>query len=67
VENYLTNHTVGEGVDDIRVGDIGELTSLLGEVLNVLSQGLIGPLLVVTLVPRVVEPGVHALKVPNEG
>jgi len=41
VDEHLASSAAGEGVDDIGVLDIGMLIFLLGEVLNVLSEGLI--------------------------
>jgi hypothetical protein len=67
VDERLTSHAVVEGVDDIGVGDIGELILLLGEALDVLPKGLIGPLLAITRVLRCAGPSVRTLEVPNEG
>jgi hypothetical protein len=51
VDEYLTGHAADEGIDHIGIGDVGKLIALLGEVLDVLSEGLISPLLVVADVP----------------
>jgi hypothetical protein len=48
------------------VGDAGELVALLEETLDVLPEGLIGPLPVVAEVPRVARPSVHTLEVADE-
>ena len=39
------------GIDHVGVGDVGELIALLGEVLDVLLEGLISPLLAVVEIP----------------
>jgi hypothetical protein len=62
----LTSRAAGEGIDDIGVTDIEELVLLLGEVLDVLAEGLIGPLPAIVLVPRVTGPSVCTLKVLDE-
>ena len=53
---------VGEGVSDV-----GELVVLLGETLDVLPQGLVGPLPVVLEVPSVPRLSVRTLEVVDEG
>ena len=45
VDERLTSHAADEGIDHISVDDVWELIALLGEALNVLLEGLIGPLL----------------------
>ena len=40
-----------EGVNDVGVSDVGELIALLGEMLDVLLEGLVGPLPAVTEIP----------------
>jgi hypothetical protein len=67
VDKLLAGHATEEGVDHIDVGDVGELIVLLGEALNVLAEGLIGPLLAVVEVPGVHGMGVGPLEVANEG
>jgi hypothetical protein len=47
VDERLAGRATDEGVDHISVSDVWELIALLGEALNVLSEDLIGPLLVV--------------------
>ena len=66
VDKSLAGCAVDEGVDHVGVGNVGELVVLLGEALDVLSVGLIGPLSIVAEVPRVLEPGVRALEVPDK-
>ena len=44
MDECLTGHAAGEGVDHVGVGDVGELIVLFEEMLNVLLEGLIGPL-----------------------
>ena len=47
VDECLTGHAIDEGVDHVDVSDVGELIALLGEALNVLLKGIIGPLPIV--------------------
>jgi hypothetical protein len=48
VDERLTGRAAAdEGVDHVGIGDVGELIVLLGEALDVLSKGLVGPLLAV--------------------
>ena len=51
MDEGLTGHAIDEGIDDIGVGDVGELIVLLGEALDVLLEGLVGPLPIVVEVP----------------
>ena len=51
MDEGLIGHAIDEGIDDIGIGDVGKLITLLGEALDVLPKGLIGPLLVVVDVP----------------
>ena len=51
VDKHLTGRATDEGVDHVGVGDVWELIALLGEVLNVLPEGLVGPLLAVVEIP----------------
>ena len=51
MDKRLVGHAADEGVDDVGVIDVGELISLLGETLNVLLEGLVGPLSTVVEVP----------------
>ena len=51
MDESLAGHVIDEGVDYIGIGDVGELVVLLGEVLDVLPEGLIGPLPIVVEVP----------------
>jgi hypothetical protein len=66
VDKHLSGCAVDEGVDDIGVDDVRELVALLGETLDVLLEGLVGPLHVVVEVPRVLRPSVRTLKVADE-
>ena len=66
VDKCLAGHAVDEGIDDVGIGDVGELIALLGETLDVLSKGLVGPLPVVAEVPRVPRPSVLTLQVADE-
>jgi hypothetical protein len=51
VDEGLVGCATDEGIDHVSIGDVGELVALLGEALDVLSKGLVGPLLVVAKVP----------------
>ena len=58
--------TLEEGVDDLDVGDAGELGALLGEAPHVVAQGLIGLLPTPFEVPGVPRAHVSALEVAHE-
>jgi hypothetical protein len=47
MDKRLAGHATDEGIDHVSVGDVGELVALLGEALDVLLEGLIGPLPIV--------------------
>ena len=66
VDEHLVGHAIDEGVDDVGVGDVGELIALLGKMLDVLPEGLVGPLPVVAEVPQVPRLSVRTLEVANE-
>ena len=51
VDERLAGHAVDEGVDHVGIDDVGELIALLGEILDVLPEGLIGPLPIIAEVP----------------
>ena len=51
VDEHLTGCAADEGVDHVGVGDVGELIVLLRDTLDVLLEGLIGPLPIVIEVP----------------
>ena len=51
MDECLAGHVADEGVDDVDVGDVGELIALLGEMLDVLLEDLIRPLPIVTEIP----------------
>ena len=55
VDERLAGCAANEGVDHVGVGDVWELIALLGEALNVLLEGLIGPLLAVVDIPGVLQ------------
>ena len=55
-----------EGVDDLDVGDAGELGALLGEASHVVAQGLVGLLATPFEVPGVPRAYVGALEVAHE-
>jgi hypothetical protein len=66
VDKRLAGHVVDEGIDHIGVSDVRELIALLGEALNVLLEGLVGPLPTVVEIPRVPRVGVGTLEVVDE-
>ena len=66
VDERLVGCAADEGVDHVDIGDVRELIALLGEALNVLLEGLIGPLLAVVEIPGVPRVGVGTLEVANE-
>ena len=51
VDERLAGRAIDEGIDDIGVGDVGELVALLGEMLDVLREGLVEPLPAVVEIP----------------
>ena len=51
MDECLIGHATYEGVDDVGVGDVGVLVALLGETLDVLLEGLVGPLPTVAEIP----------------
>jgi hypothetical protein len=51
VDECLACHAMDEGVDHIGVSDVGEHIALLGEVLDVLPEGLVSPLPAIAEVP----------------
>ena len=66
MDECLTGHAIDEGIDHVSVDDVWELIALLGEALNVLLEGLIGPLLAIVEIPGVPWVGVGTLKVADE-
>ena len=58
--------TLEEGVDDLDVGDAGELGALLGEAPPVVAQGLVGLLSTPFEVPGVPRAHVCALEIAHE-
>ena len=67
VDEHLAGCATDEGIDHFGIDDVGELVALLGEALDVVPEGLVGPLPTVAEVPRVFETGVRALEVPSKG
>ena len=66
VDEHLVGHAIDEGVDHVGIGDVRELIALLGEALNVLPEGLIGPLLAVVEFLGVRRASVGTLQVADE-
>ena len=66
MDERLIGCVVDEGIGDISVGDVGELIALLGETLDVLPEGLVGPLPVVAEVPQVAELSVRTVEVADK-
>src|SRR6185436_15329466 len=58
--------TLDEGVDDLDMGDAGELGALLGEASHVVTQGLAGLLATPFEVPGVPRAHVRALEIAHE-
>jgi hypothetical protein len=51
MDECLASRAADEGVDDVSIGDAGELIALLRETLDVLPEGLVGPLPAVAKIP----------------
>ena len=66
MDERLAGRAVDEGVDHVGVGDVWELIALLGEALNVLLEGLVGPLPIVAEIPGVPQAGVGTLELAGE-
>ena len=66
MDERFAGRAADEGIDHVSIGDVGELVALLGEVLDVLLEGLVGPLPVVAEVPCVPKPSVCTLEVTDE-
>ena len=66
VNQRFIGHAIDEGIDCLGVGDVGKLIVLFGEALDVLPEGLIGPLPAIAEVPGVTRAGVGTLEVVDE-
>jgi hypothetical protein len=66
VDERLAASVVDEGIDHVGIANVRELIALLGEALNVLLEGLVGPLLAVAKVPGVPWAVVGTLEVADE-
>ena len=66
MDERLAGHAADEGVDHISVGDVWDLNALLREALNVLLEGLVGPLPVVVEILGVHWAGIGTLEVADE-
>jgi hypothetical protein len=66
MDKHLAGCAAGEGIDHVGIDDVWELIVLLGEVLDVLPEGLVSPLHAIMQVPFVFKPGVRTLEVTNE-
>ena len=66
MDECFAGRAADEGNDHVGVGDVGELVALLGETLDVLPEGLVGPLPIVAEVPRVPKSSICTLEVTNE-
>ena len=66
VDKNLVGHAIDKGIDHISIHDVGELIVLLGEALDVLLKGLVGPLPIGVEVPCVLGLCVHTLEVSDE-
>ncbi|XP_066350383.1 uncharacterized protein [Miscanthus floridulus] len=67
MDEHLTSGAACEGIDDVRIRDIGEFIVLLREALDVLAEGLARPLPSIMQIPRVTRSNVGTLEVTNEG
>ena len=66
VDERLAGRAADEGIDHVSVSDVQELIAFLGEALNVLPEGHVGPLLVVAEILGVPQAGVGTLEVADE-
>ena len=66
VHQVPARHAFEEGVDDLDVGDAGELGALLGEAPHVVTQGFAGLLTTPFEVPGVPRAHVRALEIAHE-
>ena len=66
MDECLIGHAINEGFDYVGVGDVREPIALLGEALNVLQEGHIGPLPTVAEVLGLSKVGVGTLEVADE-
>ena len=66
VHQVPARRALKEGVDDLDVGDAGELGALLGEAPHIVAQGLVGLLSTPFEVPGLPRAHVCALKVAHE-
>ena len=66
VHQVPTHRTLEESVDDLDVGDVGELGALLGEAPHVVAQGLVGLLETPFGVPGVLRVHICALEIAHE-
>ena len=66
VDERLAGRATDEGIDHVGIGDVWELIALLGEALNVLLEGLVGPLPVVVEILGVHWAGIGTLEVADE-
>ena len=66
VHQVPARRALEEGVDDLDMGDAGELGALLGEAPHVVAQGLIGLLATPFEVPGVPKAHICALEVAHE-
>ena len=66
VDEYFLGHPADESIDHVSIGDVGKLVALLGEALDILLEGLVGPLPTVVEVLGVPRSSVHTLEVIDE-
>jgi len=66
VHQIPARRALEKGIDDLGVGDTGELGALLGEVSDVVTQGFVGPLLAPSEIPGVSRAHVRALEIAHE-
>ena len=66
VHQIPARRALEEGIDDLDVGDTGELSALLGEASHVVTQGLVGLLPTPLEIPGVFGAHVSALEVAHK-
>jgi hypothetical protein len=64
LDQLLSSGSREKGHDDVRVGDVGKLSALFGETLDIVAEGLARLLFTASEVPRVTGAYVGPLEVP---
>jgi hypothetical protein len=66
VGTRFLEHLVEESHDDVGIGDVGKLGALVGEMLDIVMEGLARLLFIAPEVPRVTRAYVGPFEVPFE-